>query len=116
MPSNAWHGSALGARHCSLRDLRPACVLWAWLWLSLRNALQWVAASLAPVGHSLLFAVGAGPPQDGVRRARRLNLSRDLKASLPPVPDSQRDHLVHRPHGNDAAPPFQAETGMPPLM
>ena len=34
-----------------------------------------------------LFAVGAGPPQDGVRRTRRLNLSRDLKASLPPVPD-----------------------------
>ncbi len=22
-----------------------------------------------------------------------------------PVPDSQRDHLAHRPHGNDAAPP-----------
>ena len=41
MPSNAWHGSALGARHCSLHDHRPACVLWAWLWLSLRNALQW---------------------------------------------------------------------------
>jgi hypothetical protein len=38
---------------------------------------------VAPVGHSLLFAVGAGPPQDGVRRARRLNLSRDLEALLP---------------------------------
>ena len=29
--------------------------------------------------HSLLFAVGAWPPHDGVRRARRLNLSRDLR-------------------------------------
>ena len=32
-----------------------------------------------PVGHSLLFAVGAWPPHNGVRRARRLNLSRDLR-------------------------------------
>jgi len=32
-----------------------------------------------PVGHSLLFAVGAWPPHDGVRRTRRLNLSRDLR-------------------------------------
>ena len=31
------------------------------------------------VGHSLLFAVGAWPPHDGVRKARRLNLSRDLR-------------------------------------
>jgi hypothetical protein len=38
---------------------------------------------VAPVGHSLLFAVGAWPPQDGVRRTRCLNLSRDLEASLP---------------------------------
>jgi len=29
---------------------------------------------IAPVGHSLLFAVGAGPPHDGVRKARRPNL------------------------------------------
>ena len=36
-------------------------------------------ASTIPVGHSLLFAVGARPPQDGVRRARRLNLSHDLR-------------------------------------
>jgi hypothetical protein len=29
---------------------------------------------------------------------------RSLTASLPaPVPDSQRDRLVHRPHGNDVA-------------
>jgi hypothetical protein len=38
---------------------------------------------VAPVGHSLLFAVGAWPPQDGVRRTRCLNLSRDLEALLP---------------------------------
>ena len=34
---------------------------------------------VAPVDHSLLFAVGARPPHDGVRRARCLNLSRDLR-------------------------------------
>ncbi len=32
-----------------------------------------------PAGHSLFFAVGAGPPHDGVRKAKRLNLSRDLR-------------------------------------
>lgn len=32
-----------------------------------------------PVGHSLLFAIGAWPPQDGVRRARSPDLSRDLR-------------------------------------
>ena len=36
---------------------------------------------VASVGHSLLFAVGARPPHDGVRRARRLNLFRDLAGS-----------------------------------
>jgi hypothetical protein len=34
---------------------------------------------VAPAGHSLLFAVGAWPPHDGVRRTRCLNLSRDLE-------------------------------------
>ena len=34
----------------------------------------------APVGHSLLFAVGEGPPHDGVRRLRRHNLFHDLAA------------------------------------
>jgi len=38
---------------------------------------------VAPVDHSLLFAVGAWPPHDGVRKARRLNLSRDLEALRP---------------------------------
>jgi hypothetical protein len=36
---------------------------------------------ISPSGSSLLFAVGAGPPHDGVRRARCLNLDHDL-ASL----------------------------------
>ena len=35
--------------------------------------------SAIPAGYSLLFAVGAWPPHDGVRRARRLNLSRGLR-------------------------------------
>jgi hypothetical protein len=38
-----------------------------------------LAPQAIPVGHTLLFAVGAWPPHDGVRRARRLNLSRDLQ-------------------------------------
>jgi hypothetical protein len=33
--------------------------------------------SATSVDHSLLFAVGAWPPHDGVRTPRRLNLSRD---------------------------------------
>jgi hypothetical protein len=40
--------------------------------------IGFVVAFVAPVGHSLLFAVGARPPHDGVRRARRLNLFHDL--------------------------------------
>ena len=44
---------------------------------------RFLVPHVAPVGHSLLFAVGAWPPQDGVRRTRCLNLSRDLEASLP---------------------------------
>ena len=35
--------------------------------------------SAVPIGHSLLFAVGARPPHDGVRKTRRLNVSRDLR-------------------------------------
>ena len=56
---------------------------------------------VAPAGHSLLFAVGAGPPHDGVRRARRLNLSHDFAGVSLQARDSQRDRLAHRPHGND---------------
>ncbi len=42
-------------------------------------------------GSSLLFAVGAWPPHDGVRRARRLNLFHDLAGLRRQVRDSQRD-------------------------
>jgi hypothetical protein len=37
---------------------------------------------VAPAGHSLLFAVGAEPPLDGVRRARRLNLFHESYAGV----------------------------------
>jgi len=37
-----------------------------------------VGRHLVRVGHALLFAVGVGPPHDGVRRARRLNQLNDL--------------------------------------
>src|SRR5881392_3562911 len=60
---------------------------------------------VAPVGHSLLFAVGAGPPHDGVRKARRPNLFHDLAGFCPQALDSQRDRLAHRPHGNDPVHP-----------
>ena len=42
-----------------------------------------------------------GPPHDGVRRARRPNLFRDLQGSRPLAPASKRDRLAHRPHGDD---------------
>jgi hypothetical protein len=48
-----------------------------------RSALLSACSPVAPVGHSLFFAIGAWPPHDGVRRTRCLNLSRDLEASLP---------------------------------
>jgi hypothetical protein len=35
--------------------------------------------SAIPVGHLLFFAVGAWPPHAGVRKAKRPNLSRDLR-------------------------------------
>src|ERR1700748_338509 len=38
-------------------------------------SLDW---RLVRVGHTLLFAVGARPPHNGVRKARRLNLFRDF--------------------------------------
>ena len=38
--------------------------------------------SAIPAGHSPLFAVGAWPPHDGARKARRVNLSRDLRSIL----------------------------------
>src|ERR1700750_2148231 len=47
------------------------------MWVS--GVKLFLVPSAIPAGYSLLFAVGAGPPHDGVRRARRLNLSRDLR-------------------------------------
>ena len=72
------------------------------------------AARVAPTGHSLLFAVGARPPQDGVRRARRLNLTRDLEAHRLPAPDSQRDRLGPSfPRERRGSYPRQAEIETP---
>jgi hypothetical protein len=64
-----------------------------------------------PVGHSLLFAVGAWPPHDGVRRARRLNLSRDLRgitALRLQTLSEIASPIV--PTGTTRHPPGQAET------
>ena len=52
-----------------------------------------------PVDHSLLFAVGALPPHDGVGKVRRLNLFHDLEGYHLRAPDSKQDRLAYRPHG-----------------
>jgi len=62
----------------------------------------------------VLFAVGALPPHDGVRRARRLNLSRDLRGIA-----TLRFRTLNEitspivPTGTTSAPPPQAETAIP---
>ncbi len=87
------------------------------LGLQRRFIVSLIAPHVEPVGHSLLFAVGAGPPQDGVRRTRCLNLSRDLEVSRPsgsglstrsPRPSSPRERRGIRPR--------QAETGTSMVM
>jgi hypothetical protein len=66
-----------------------------------------VGIDVAPMDHSLLFAVGAWPPHDGVRRTRRPNLSRDLRGSATlRFRTPQRDRLANRPHGNDIGSAF----------
>ena len=67
---------ALGVAHCVIAVRLPSCGHGCGF--RYVTHCSEVAAGLAPVGHSLLFAVGAGPPHDRVRRARRLNLSHDL--------------------------------------
>ena len=53
------------------------------------------------MGHALLFAVGAGPLHDGVRRAWRPNLFHGVGGMSRRGRDSQRDRNAPRPHGND---------------
>jgi hypothetical protein len=43
-------------------------------WVKLLRADILPSAVVGPMGHSLLFAVGARPPHGGVRRAWRPNL------------------------------------------
>src|SRR5215210_2356687 len=70
----------------------------------------------APAGHSLLFAVGAGTPHDGVMKARRLNLSHDL-AGVPPAGSGLSTRSPrHRPHRNDPVCPLGAGVGSPFLF
>src|SRR4051812_31879011 len=59
----------------------------------------------APVGRSLLSAVGALAAASRGPGGGRPNLCRDLGGGRPPARSSQRDRLARRPHGNDAAPP-----------
>src|SRR3954471_3624855 len=68
----------------------------------------------APVGHSLLSAVGAEAAASRGPGGGRPNLCRDLGGVRPPARSSQRDPLARRPHGNDTAPPSAgAETRSP---
>src|SRR4051812_13698957 len=70
-----------------------------------------------PVGHSLLFAVGAWPPHDGVRRARRLNLSRDLEALVPSGSElSTRSPRPSSPRERRGSAFVRRKTGTPLVM
>src|SRR4029079_4119273 len=67
----------------------------------------------APVGHSLLSAVGALAAASWGPEGRRPNLCGDLRGGCLSAPGSYRDHLTHRSHGNDLAPPvLWAETDL----
>src|ERR1700691_3391618 len=72
---------------------------------------------VAPVGHSLLFAVGAWPPHDGIRRARRLNLTRDLRG-IAALRFQTRNEITSPivPTGTTRIRLRQAETGAPLVM
>src|SRR4051794_37267198 len=59
----------------------------------------------APVGRSLLSAVGALAAASRGPGGGRPNLCRDLGGVRPPARSSQRDRLARRPRGNDTAPP-----------
>jgi len=80
----------------SIRALR-AFSDWGW-WVKL------LVVPAAPVGHSLLSAVGAEAAASRGPEGGRPNLCGDLRGGCPSAPGSQRDHLARRPHGNDAAP------------
>src|SRR5690242_21322948 len=60
---------------------------------------------VAPVGHSLLSAVGALAAASRGPEGGRPDLFGDLRGGRPSAPVSQRDHHTRRPHGNDTAPP-----------
>src|SRR3954471_1090611 len=67
----------------------------------------------APVGHLLLSAVGAVAAASWGPEGRRPNLCGDLRGDRLSAPGSYRDHLTHRSHGNDLAPPMlRAETDL----
>src|SRR3954462_4101557 len=59
----------------------------------------------APVGHSLLSAIGAVAAASGGPEGGRPDLFGDLRGVCPSAPGSQRDHRARRPHGNDMVPP-----------
>jgi len=88
-------------------NCRPAEIAESLLWLGLVKS-SWSCFFLLPaVGISFPWVTrfssrsARWPPHDGVRRARRPNLFHDLRGLRPLAPDSQRDRLAHRPHGDD---------------
>src|SRR3954462_13872364 len=60
----------------------------------------------APVGHSLLSAVGAPAAASRGPGGGRPDLCRDLGGGRPPARSSRRDRLARRPHGTDMVPPM----------
>src|SRR4051812_27613989 len=77
---------------------------WGW-WVKL------LVVPAAPVGHSLLSAVGALAAASRGPEGGRPDLCGDLRGGCPSAPGSQRDRLARRPHGNDTAPPASGGCG-----
>src|SRR3954464_14795460 len=60
----------------------------------------------APVGHSLLSAVGASAAASRGPEGGRPNLLSDLRGHRPSALGCYRDRHARRPHGNDMVPPM----------
>jgi hypothetical protein len=76
---------------------------WGWV-------VKLLLVPAAPVGHSLLSAVGAVAAASWGPEGGRPNLLSDLRGGCLSAQGCYRDRLARRPHGNDMAPPCRAET------
>src|SRR5215212_4331994 len=80
---------------------------WGW-------AVKPLPVPAAPVGHSLLSAVGASAAASWGPEGGRPDPYGDLRGGCLSAPGSYRDRLARRSRGNDMAPPvLRAETRSP---